>query len=127
LLSATLLRRLGLESLANTITEGINSIFKHRHLEDAAGWRRIFENAGFEVTRVDPIGTTASTRAFEAFLLPSLAGRLNKELTGRWTNSPALRRAGALPVYALVSALLNTSRDQRLTAEFMLVARKPAR
>ncbi len=125
LLTAQALRKLGLGSLADTVTETINSVFKHRHLEDAAGWARIFENAGFEVTRVDPIGTTASTMAFEAFLVPSLAGRLNKALTGKWTLIPGMRQFGAVPVYALVKALLAMNPAQTPTAEFLLVARRP--
>lgn len=127
LMVAKTLRKLGLESMAGTITEAINSIFKHRHLEDAAGWRKIFESAGFEVERVDPIGSTASTMAFEAFLLPSLAGRLNKALTGRWTLIPGLRQLGAVPVYAMVKALLAGNPDQIPTAEYLLVARRPAK
>lgn len=125
LLTAQALRKVGLESLASTVTEAINTIFKHRHLEDADGWRRIFEEAGFEVTAVDPIGTTASTMAFEAFLVPSLAGRLNKALTGKWTLVPGLRRLGAMPVYSIVKALLAANPAQTPTAEFLLAARRP--
>ncbi|MEW5739887.1 MAG: methyltransferase domain-containing protein [Myxococcota bacterium] len=125
LLVAQTLRKFGLESLASTVTEAINSVFKHRHLEDAAGWRRIFENAKFVVDRVDPIGTTASTMAFEAFLIPSLAGRLNKALTGKWTLVPGLRQLGAVPIYAIIKALLAANPQQIPTAEFLLVAHKP--
>lgn len=125
LLAAKTLRRFGLESMASTITEAINSLFKHHHLEDAAGWRRVFEGAGFEVERVDPIGTTASTMAFEAFLGPSLLGLLTKTLTGRWTLVPRLRHLGAVPVYAVVKALLKANPDQVPTAEYLLVARRP--
>ncbi len=124
-LVAKTLRKFGLETMASTITESINSIFKHRHLEDAAGWRKIFEDAGFVVERVDPVGSTASTMAFEAFLAPSLLGRLTKALTGRWTLIPGLRQFGAVPVYAFVKALLAANPDQIATAEYLLVARRP--
>lgn len=125
LLSAQALRKAGLTPFASAITEGINSIFKHRHLEDAAGWSRIFAEAGFEIEAVKPIGSSASTMAFEAFLGPSLLGRLTKALTGRWTLMPGLRQFGALPVYAMVRALLQANPQQTLTAEYLLVGRKP--
>jgi hypothetical protein len=60
---------------------------------------------------------------FEAFLLPSLAGLVNKHLTTRWTNFPTARRALALPVYALAKSLLDQS-DPTPTAEFLAIGRR---
>ncbi len=57
---------------------------------------------------------------FEALLLPSLAGKLNKTLTTRWTNFPGARRALALPVYALAKSLLDRN-DPTPTAEFLAI------
>ncbi len=70
--------------------------------------------------------STATTVAFEAFLIPSLAGLLNKHLTTRWTNFPGLRQIFAAPVYLAVKALMDRV-DQTPTAEFLVIARRPSR
>jgi SAM-dependent methyltransferase len=126
LFSARVLKKLGLETFSRSLQEAIDETFRHEHLHDGEGWRALFKRAGFEVDRVDPVGSTASTMAFEAFLLPSLGGLLVKKLTGRWTLAPALRKWGAVPVYALVSALLAANPEQAPTAEFLVAARRPA-
>ena len=119
------LERLGLGALSRTLCEALDQKFRHEHLEDAEGWARWFRDAGFEVPRVEPIGSTASTVTFEMFLLPSLLGLASKTLTGRWTLLPSVRRLGAVPVYALVQALMSASGDEVPTAEFLLEGRKP--
>jgi hypothetical protein len=75
--------------------------------------------------QIEPVLSTATTVAFEAFLLPSLAGWLNKHLTSRWTNFPAFRQPFARPVYQLVRAVMDSA-DASPTAEFLIVARRPA-
>jgi hypothetical protein len=62
--------------------------------------------------------------AFEALLVPSLAGKLNKTLTTRWTNFPAARRALALPVYAFAKSVLDRN-DATPTAEFLAIGWRP--
>jgi SAM-dependent methyltransferase len=119
------LERLGLETLSRTVCEAIDQQFRHEHLEDADGWARWFREAGFEVPRVEPIGSTASTVTFEMFLLPSLLGLMSKKLTGRWTLFPRLRHLEAVPVYALVRGLLSLQGDSVPTAEFLVEGRKP--
>jgi SAM-dependent methyltransferase len=124
LLSYRVLSALGASSLAETLREGIDTLFKHHHLYDEDGWRQVVADAGFEIEAVEPVLSTGSTVAFEAFLLPSLAGLLNKTLTTRWTNFPGARRALALPVYALARSILQKS-DATPTAEFLVVGRRP--
>lgn len=122
--STTVLKRVGLGAVADRIEGAINGVFKHHHLDDAEGWRRRFEAAGFVVDRVDPVGSTASTRAFEAFLLPSLLGLLNKRLTGRWALSSEIRKLGAAPTFALVEAAMAAGADGSPTAEFLLACHR---
>jgi SAM-dependent methyltransferase len=119
------LERLGLQSLSRTVCEAIDQQFRHEHLEDAEGWARWFRDAGFEVPRVEPIGSTASTVTFEMFLLPSLLGLTTKKLTGRWTLFPRLRSLEAVPVFALVRSLLALQGESEMTAEFIVEGRKP--
>jgi len=122
--SARVLTELGAPALGARIESSIDHVFKHHHLYDAAGWRRVVEQAGLEVVEIEPVLSTATTVAFEAFLLPSLAGLLNKRLTTRWTNFPSARKLFARPVYELIRTIMDRS-DAAPTGEFLLVARRP--
>ncbi len=124
LLSYRALEAVGATGLAKTLQQGIDTFFRHEHLYDEAGWRKVLSDAGFEIEAMEPVLSSATTVAFEAFLLPSLAGWLNKALTTRWTNFPSARRALAFPVYALAKSLLDQS-DQTPTAEFLAIGRRP--
>jgi SAM-dependent methyltransferase len=123
-LSYRALEAVGLGSAAELLRSSIDTFFKHHHLYDADGWRDLVAASGLEVEAVEPVLSTATTVAFEALLIPSLAGWLNKHLTTRWTNFPRARRLYARPVHAMVERLLRSSRPD-LTAEFLLVARRP--
>ena len=124
LTSARLLTELGAPALGVRIENAIDQVFKHHHLYDERGWRRVVEQSGLELVQVEPVLSTATTVAFEAFLLPSLAGLLNKRLTTRWTNFPKARRLFARPVYELIRSIMERS-DAAPTAEFLIVARRP--
>ena len=124
LTSARVLSKLGMPVLGSYIQDSIDQLFRHHHLYDAQGWGRVVTEAGFELVAVEPVLSTATTVAFEAFLLPSLAGLLNKHLTTRWTNFPNARRAFAWPVYQTVKAIMARAEDTP-TAEFFVVARRP--
>jgi SAM-dependent methyltransferase len=122
--SARLLEELGAHALSRRIQDSIDHIFRHHHLYDAAGWSKVVEQSGLQLVEVQPVLSSATTAAFEAFLLPSLAGLLNKKLTTRWTNFPSARRVFARPVYEAVKAIMSVS-DPSPTGEFLLVARRP--
>lgn len=124
-LSVRVLSALGVPSLGRMIQQGIDDIFRHEHLYDEAGWRRVVEDAGFAVDEIVPVGSTASTVAFEIFLVPSLAGLLNKKLTTRWTNFPRARRQMAGAVHRAVRAALAVGHDRTPTAEFLVIVRRP--
>lgn len=110
--------------LAKRLQHFIDEFFRHEHLHDQAGWRDVVSSAGFQVEKVDPVLSSATTVAFEMLLLPSLLGFANKKITHRWTNFPKLRAAMTAPAYQLVSRALSLG-DRALTAEFVVVARKP--
>ncbi len=120
------LKRVGAAAAGHGLQRTIDRFFKHHHLYDEMGWRGVVEESELEVLRVEPVLSTATTVAFEAFLLPSLAGWVNKHLTTRWTNFPALRRIFARPVYELVGSVMARA-DGAPTAEFLIVARRPDR
>ncbi|HKY41027.1 MAG TPA: class I SAM-dependent methyltransferase [Polyangiaceae bacterium] len=124
LLSFRFLAAIGATGLAAALRDGIDNFFRHEHLYDEAGWRKVVVDAGFEVETVEPVLSSATTVAFEALLLPSLAGKLNKTLTTRWTNFPGARRALALPVYAFAKSLIERN-DPTPTAEFLVIGRRP--
>jgi SAM-dependent methyltransferase len=123
LTSARLSTRLGLPSVGKFIQKAIDRQFRHHHLYDADGWRRVVAGSGLRVVDVEPVLSTATTVAFEAFLLPSLAGLLNKKLTTRWTNFPPARGLFAEPTYRAVKALMDRA-DRTATAEFLVIARR---
>lgn len=124
MLSYRLLKGLGASSLADTVRDAIDTVFRHHHLYDEQGWRDVVAQAGFEIEDVKPVLSSATTVAFEAFLLPSVLGYLNKRLTTRWTNFPNARRLLALPAYAAASWIVQSA-DPSPTAEFLVVGRRP--
>jgi SAM-dependent methyltransferase len=117
--------RVGLRPLSVALRKSIDALFKHYHMHDEQGWREVAERAGFVIEEITPVGSTAATVAFEMFLLPSLAGLLNKKMTTRWTNFPNARRAMAPAVFAAVQATLEVIGDEERTAEFLVVVRRP--
>jgi len=124
LTSARVLTELGASALGTRIESSIDHVFKHHHLYDEQGWRRVVEQSGLQVVEIEPVLSTATTVAFEAFLLPSLAGLLNKRLTTRWTNFPNARKLFARPVYELIRSIMDRA-DPSPTGEFLIVARRP--
>jgi SAM-dependent methyltransferase len=124
LLSTRFLEKVGAPRLARTLRDSIDRFFRHHHLHDQEGWRKVVSEAGLEVLAVDPVLSSATTVAFEAFLLPSLLGWTNKHLTARWTNFPGFRKALAAPAFVAVSAIMGAA-EQAPTAEFLVVARRP--
>jgi SAM-dependent methyltransferase len=124
LTSARVLSELGARAASLGIQNAIDHKFRHHHLYDAQGWSRVLEQSGLELVECTPVLSTATTVAFEAFLLPSLAGLLNKKLTTRWTNFPNARRLFARPVFEAVKAIMNRASSD-LTGEFLLVGRRP--
>ncbi len=124
LTSARVLRDLGALRLSTGIQNAIDHQFRHHHLYDAQGWSRVVEQSGLELLECAPVLSTATTVAFEAFLIPSLAGLLNKKLTTRWTNFPNARRLFARPVFEAVRAIMSRA-SAAPTGEFLLVARRP--
>lgn len=125
LLSVRTLEALGFREWANDLQNSVDRFFKHHHLHDEVGWRGIVEDAGLDCVAVEPVLSSATTVAFEAFLLPSLAGLLNKHLTTRWTNFPRVRRLFAPAVHAVVRGVMDLA-DATPTAEYLVVARRPA-
>ncbi|HMA93014.1 MAG TPA: class I SAM-dependent methyltransferase [Polyangiaceae bacterium] len=123
MVSIRTLSALGMTSMATVLEDSINALFKHRHLYDADGWRQLVAESGLVVEEVKPVLSAATTVAFEALLIPSLAGWLNKHLTTRWTNFPGARRLLGYPTYALVRALLDNAAQER-SAEYLVVARR---
>jgi SAM-dependent methyltransferase len=119
------LRRLGAEGLARTLQDSVDRTFKHHHLYDERGWREMLGRTSFEVELVEPVLTSATTSAFEAFLLPSIAGWLNKRMTTRWTNFPRLRRHMAPLAFALAKGAMAVG-DPTPTGEFLIVCRRAA-
>ncbi|MBS2019079.1 MAG: class I SAM-dependent methyltransferase [Deltaproteobacteria bacterium] len=115
------------DRVAQMLQDGIDEFFAHRHLHDEQGWREQIAKSPLELAEIRPVLSTSTTVAFEALLLPSLAGYLNKKLTSRWTNFPGARQAVAPIVYAFVKSVLAAAGDDEMTAEYLIVCRRPER
>ena len=124
-LTVRTLRSLFGERVASVLQNGIDEFFKHHHLYDEDGWRNVIAKSPLSLVDIKPVLSTATTVAFEAFLLPSLAGWANKKLTTRWTNFPGLRRAAAPFAYVLAKSMLAIANDDEKTAEYLLVVERP--
>ena len=112
------------EKVGTMLQAGIDEFFRHRHLYDEAGWRDLIEQSDLKITELKPTLSSATTLAFEAFLIPSLAGWMNKKLTTRWTNFPGLRGLAAPAAYALAKAALAAAGAEEKTAEFLIVCQR---
>jgi SAM-dependent methyltransferase len=125
LLSCRALEQLGLTDLAEVLRSSIDSFFKHHHLHDREEWHEIVEASGLRIVSIEPALSTGTTVAFELLLLPSLAGWVNKHLTTRWTNFPALRRLASRRVHAFIDLLVRAS-GSGPTAEYLIIAERTA-
>ncbi len=112
------------ERMGRMLQDGIDEFFAHRHLHDEQGWRDVIAKSPLELKEIRPVLSTSTTLAFEALLIPSLAGYLNKKLTSRWTNFPGARQAMAPIAYAFVKSVLAAAGDDEKTAEFLIVCRR---
>lgn len=112
------------EKIASMLQEGIDEFFKHRHLYDEQGWRDVIARSPLELVDIKPVLSTSTTLAFETFLIPSMAGWLNKKLTTRWTNFPAVRQAYAPLAYALAKGALASNDEREMSAEFLIVCQR---
>jgi SAM-dependent methyltransferase len=124
--SVRLLHSIGAHDLASNLQDKVDRTFRHEHLYDEAGWRQIAERAGLRVAAVEPVLSTATTVAFEAFLAPSILGWANKKLTTRWTNFPEARRRVSSVAYWLMQSILKLANEPEPTGELLLVLERPS-
>ncbi len=118
------LRAVGADGLSRNLQERLDHLFKHSHLYDETGWREVMDRTPFEIERLEPVLSTATTIAFEMFLIPSTLGWVNKRLTTRWTNFPGLRRRTARVAFEWAQRALALAGDVEKTAEFLIVLRR---
>lgn len=123
-MTVRILRSMFGKSAAAFLQDGIDEFFRHHHLYDENGWRDILAQSPLSLLEISPALSTATTVAFEAFLLPSIAGWANKKLTTRWTNFPGLRSVATPFAYAIAKTVLAMANDSEKTAEFLIVAER---
>jgi SAM-dependent methyltransferase len=126
LLTAELMNRVGLKSLARAYGDTLNNVFAHIHLYQEARWREILAAAGFETVRCEPIALRDTSWAFDVMLYPSLLGYFVKKFTGRWVVSTALRPLTADLARGLINAIGRWVPDTDGAAEYMFICRKSA-
>jgi SAM-dependent methyltransferase len=119
------LERVGLPDVGRAYAAALDAQFAHHHLYDADVWRGLLEDAGFTGVESERLGSDGSQAAFEAWLVPSLAGYVTKKLTGHWIVASRLRRFYSWPVFRAVKQLVQANREGA-GAELLIVARVPA-
>lgn len=100
-----MLESAGLGAAARSYRDTLDRIFHHVHLYDEKRWTELLDDAGMSVESVEPIVSSGVTSAFDLLLYPSLAGWVTKQLTGRWTLMPPVRRVLATPAKQATRAL----------------------
>jgi len=118
------LRAVGLVGLAQAYGDGLDRVFSHVHLYDAAGWRERLERAGYAVEEVRPIAMRPTSWAFDVMLYPSLLGWVTRRLTGRWVALPSFRPLTVDFARALVNAIGRLAPGGDAAAEYLILARK---
>jgi SAM-dependent methyltransferase len=118
--SVRLLHAVNAHAAATSLQAQIDKTFRHVHLYDEKEWTEIAERSGLAVVKVEPILSTATTAAYEAFLAPSVLGWANKKMTSRWTNFPEVRRWLAPIAYRMADAALRLGYDGAPTGEILL-------
>ena len=105
LLTAEVLRAVGLGAMSARYGAELDRVFSHVHLYDDATWTRRLELNGFKSVVVRPIFDRAAAWAFDAMLYPSALAYLTKRLSGRWILAPVLRTLTASAAHSLVQAI----------------------
>ncbi len=82
------LSSIGLGSLGKMYLDGLNRIFKHFHVDDAATWKARMKKAGFRVEVCKYIIPIPAFRAFEAWFPPAFISKVNRVLFGKWVLLP---------------------------------------
>jgi SAM-dependent methyltransferase len=116
------LTKVGLPDIGSAYGAALDAQFAHHHLYDARRWTELLEEAGFGHVEHEPIGSDGSQAAFEAALIPSIAGYVTKKATGHWVLASSLRKLYAWPIFRAVH-WLTTSDPSGEGAEILLACR----
>jgi len=101
----TLLRSIGLSSLAERYRKFFNRFWQHHHYYDPAGWKALFTRHGFQVEQCFMYGSK-NLCLLNDFLIPfSLPSMVLKKAVNRWTLLPRLRRFCLAPLAASAEGL----------------------
>ncbi|MBS2019357.1 MAG: methyltransferase domain-containing protein [Deltaproteobacteria bacterium] len=118
----SMLRAVGLPTLAQAYGEGLDRVFRHIHLYNEAEWSRRLVQAGFEVKSIETLTSRRSSWMFDVLLYPSLVGWVVKKMTGRWVVSPALRNLTTDITRLMLNALASQVDDRDEGSEFLIRA-----
>jgi SAM-dependent methyltransferase len=117
-----LLRTHGLIGLADAYGRGLDTLFHHIHLYDAAEWTRRLVQAGFAVRSIETLTSRRSSWVFDALMYPSGLAWVTKKLTGRWVLAPAFRNLSVDVARGLVNRLAASIDDGDDGSEYLIVA-----
>ena len=114
------LKFLGLRGLSKTYTDGLNKIFKHHHVDDAATWKKRFARVGLKLEKAEYFISIPAFHTYELWLFPAIPSKIWKLLFGRWVLFPRFWLKWFIPGM-LKNALWSKSKKG---VAYFLIARK---
>jgi len=83
-----LMDKMGLGWLGERYMNGLNKVFKHFHVDDAATWKKRLAKAGLKVVVADYIVPLPAFEVYERWMLLAFPSKILKVLTGRFVFGP---------------------------------------
>jgi 2-polyprenyl-3-methyl-5-hydroxy-6-metoxy-1,4-benzoquinol methylase len=127
----------GIPWLGKRLARKIDQIFRHEHLYDDVEWLQRFENAGWIVEEVTPVGLPPFLKTYEALLPFSVPNYVYRKIDGIcWEPSEGSLFVGIklvqcwlakfllAPLLALTHAVMRMGSKRDHAAEYMVVARR---
>lgn len=115
-----LCRVLGLGSIEKKYIDGLNTVFKHFHVDDAKTWEGRFKKAGLKLVEAEYFVSIKAFHAYEIWLIPSFPAKFFKAIFGRWIITPRILTKALAP--SLVRKALFSKTEKG--AAYFLTARK---
>lgn len=119
------LRSIGLKKLAGRFEKFYNSFWRHHHCYDIAGWSNLFEDAGFEILKVEEYNPRNACTLNDLLVFPAGPALVAKKAINRWFVLPGVRRLSARLLYPLFRGL-DEPRDVEKGGLLFFVLSKPA-
>ncbi len=79
---------IGFPKAGQWYVDGLNKIFKHYHVDDAATWEKRLKKSGLKMEKVDYIVPLKSFYTYEGWMLLAFPAKISKTIFGKWVWGP---------------------------------------